>query len=96
MVNEFSELVSGLLQSIVIAVLFLIPIILWRLIRGKAIYQGKKKFDSPVVFYVGMILFGSFGALAFAMGNLIYGLALLVLMCLFIIGLVAYQQGWRG
>ena len=96
MVNEFSELVSGLLQSIVIGVLLLIPIILWRLIRGKAIYQGKKKFDSPVVFYVGMILFGSFGVLAFATGNLVYGLVLLVFVCLFIIGLVAYQQGWRG
>ena len=96
MVNEFSELISGLLQSIVIAMLFLIPIILWRLIRGKAIYQGKKKFDSPVVFYVGMIVFGSFGVLAFAIGSLIYGLALLLFMCLFIIGLVAYQQGWRG
>jgi len=96
MVNEFSGLISGLLQSIVIAVLFLVPIILWRLVRGKVIYQGKKKFGSPVVFYVGMILFGSLGALSFAIGNLIYGLALLVFMCLFIIGLVAYQQGWRG
>jgi len=96
MVNEFSGLISGLLQIIVFAVLFLIPIILWRLIRGKAIYQGKKKFNSPVVFYVGMILFGSFGLLAFTLGSLIYGLVLLVFMCLFIIGLVAYQQGWRG
>jgi len=96
MLNEFRELISGLLQSIVFALLFLIPIILWRLIRGKTIYQGKKKFDSPVVFYAGMIIFGSFGVLAFAIGSLIYGFALLVFMCLFIIGLVAYQQGWRG
>ena len=96
MPEELFELIILIGLSIVVAIIFLIPIIIWRLIRGKTIYHGARKLDSPIVLYVGIIFFSGFGLLAFATGKPYYGSVFLLFMVLFIIGLIAYQHGWRG
>ena len=57
MPEELFELIILIGLSIVVAIIFLIPIIIWRLIRGKTIYHGARKLDSPTVLYVGIIFF---------------------------------------
>ncbi len=96
MVNELSDFISDLGASVVIAILISIIIIFERLIRGKSIYQGEKKFGSPMILYIGIILFGSVTVLALAIGLPIYGIIGFIFVCLFFIGLVAYKLGWRG
>lgn len=94
--DELLKLLVLIVFSIAISLFIIVPIILWRLIRKKPVFPRGEKLRSPKILYAGIGLFGSFGAISFITGTPYFGAAFLIIMCAYVIGLIAYRKGWRG
>ena len=82
--------------SIVVSIIIIIPVILWRIIKKRPILPKGEKFQSPKIFYFGILLFGCFGVFSFVAGMSYLGSFILLIMFVFIGGLIAHKKGWRG
>ena len=82
--------------SIVFSIIFITPILLWRLIRRKPIFPKGEKLKSPNILYMGAVLFGGVGLLLILYGMPYFGSFFIIIMIAYVFGLVFYSKGWRG
>jgi len=92
MIKELSFLLLAIGIGIVGGLTFLIPAILWRLIRKKPLFPKGKKLDSPKIFYAGIAVFGGFAIFCFLTGTPLLAVASLLGMLVYIRGLIVYKR----
>ncbi len=78
--------------GIIVGLAFLIPAILWRLIRKKPIFPKGQKLESPKMLYFGIALFGGFAIISFFIGAPLFSLASLIFVLLGIRALIVYKR----
>lgn len=98
MPEELIQLIYLLGFSIIIASIFVIPVLLWRALKGQPLLdlKNREKFESPKIFYIGIFLFSGGALWAFHDKMPYHGMFLLIIVGLCLIGLIAYKKGWRG
>ena len=96
MPEELLKLLVTIGLSLAFSILIIAPVIIWRIVRKKPIIPKGYKFESPKIFYAGILVFGIFSVLSFLTGTPYHGIVLFIFMSLYIIGLIAYNKGWRG
>jgi len=94
--GELFQLLALTAFSIVLSIIYVTPVIIWRLVRRKPIIHKAEKLKSPNIFFIGVALFGGFGLFSFIYGMPYFGTAFFVFMIAYVIGLIAYRKGWRG
>ncbi len=78
--------------GIIVGLAFLIPTILWRLIRKKPLFPKGKKLESPKMLYFGIALLGGFTIISIFTGTPLFALASLIFMLLGIRALIVYKR----
>jgi len=98
MPEDLIQLIYLIAFSIIIAFVIIIPVLLWRTFRGQPLFdlKNRKKFESPKIFYIGILFFSSVALWAFYDKMPYHGMFLLIIVVLYLIGLIAYRIGWRG
>ena len=98
MPQDLMELLYLLAFSLIVATVIIIPVLLWRSLKGQPLLDLKKrkKFESPKTFYIGIIFFGFCTLWAFYENSSYHAIFLLIIVVLYIVGLIAYKKGWRG
>lgn len=98
MPQDLIELLYLLAFSLIAATVIIIPVLLWRSLKGQPLFDFKKrkKFKSPKIFYIGIIFFSFCTLWAFFENSSYHAMFLLIIVALYVIGLIAYKKGWRG
>lgn len=92
MPEELFKLLIIIGLSLLVSLIFIVPVIIWRVIRRKTLFPKGKKIKSAKIFYLGIILFGIFAAISFYSGRPYFGSAILLILLAFIFGLIAFKK----
>lgn len=95
MPNEFYELIEVLGSGLIIGVIFVVPVVIWRLIRRKPIlpYKQPERMESSIPIFTGILMFGGFCLGSFLTGKIYFGSAFFILFLAFVFPLIAYKKG---
>lgn len=92
MSQELYFLLLAIGVGVTVGLAFLIPNILWRLIKKKPIFPKSKKLESPKILYAGIAFFGGFAIFSFFDGFSIIASTFLLLMLVYVWYLIAYKK----
>ena len=98
MPEDLIKLLYLIVFSLIFALIIVVPVILWRAIRGKPLLNPRKKvkFKSLIIFYLAIFFSIALSIVAFFKNMPFHALFLLIVTALYLIGLFAYKKGWRG
>ncbi len=95
MIQELSFLLLAIGIGIVGGLVFLVPTILWRLIRKKPIFPKDKKYEVSKTLFVSIVFIGGFAIFCFYTGTPLLAVVALLFMCLCIRALIVYKRNER-
>jgi hypothetical protein len=77
------------------ALICVVSILLWRIIRRKPLLQINKdeRIESPAMFYVGIMILGTSSLYSFITGRPYSGIFLFLMLIFCILGLIAQKKG---
>lgn len=92
MPEELFKLFMIIGLSLVVSLIFIVPVIIWRAIRRRPFFPKGKKIESANTLYLGTFLFGIFTVISFYTGRPYYGSAILIVFLSFVFGLVVFKK----